>query len=106
MGLIKGVLREELENSRRLKSRYEKVLKAMPGGSMIEKQIKGHKYYYLAFREGKKVRFIYKGKKVSDHDLAEFKQSKDLRGKYKRMIRQLNNRIKYLGKALHGKEDV
>lgn len=106
MGLIKGVLNEELENSRRLKSRYEKILKAMPGGSLIKKKIKDHEYYYLAFREGKKVKFIYKGKRISDRDLAEFKKSKDLRGKYKEMIRQLNKRIKYLKKALHGKENV
>lgn len=106
MGLIKGVLREELWNSLRLKKRYEKSLRDKPGGCIIEKRIKGHKYYYLAFREGKKVRFIYKGKEISDQDRAEFKKSKNLRNKHKSMIRQLNKRIKYLKKALHGKENV
>ena len=38
--------------------------------------------------------------------LAEFEKSKRLRKKYKELIRQLTARIKYLRKALHGKENV
>lgn len=106
MGLIKGVLREELNNSLRLKDNYNKELKKRPGGSIVEKRIGGHKYYYLAFREGDKVRFIYKGKTLSGEFLAEFEKSKRLRKKYKELIRQLAVRIKYLRKALHGKENV
>lgn len=106
MGLIKGVLREELGNSLRLRDSYNKELKKRPGGSIVEKRIRGHKYYYLAFRDGSKVRFIYKGKALSKEFLAEFEKSKRLRKKYKELIRQLNARIKYLRKALHGKENV
>jgi len=106
MGVIKGVLKEELENSIRLKKDYEKALKKYPGGSLIKKEIKGHKYYYLAYRDGKHVRFVYKSKKLSKEFIAEFKKSKQLRVKYKEMIRHLNKRIKYLRKSLHGKEDV
>ena len=106
MGVIKGVLKEELENAIRLKKDYEKALKKYPGGSLIGKEIRGHKYYYLAYRDGRRVRFVYKGKKLSEEFIAEFKKSKRLRAKYKEMIRQLNKRIKYLKKSLHGKEDV
>lgn len=106
MGLIKGVLREELGNSLRLKDSYNKELKKRPGGSIVEKRIKGHKYYYLAFRDGGKVRFIYKGKTLSKEFLVEFEKSRRLRKKYKELVRQLNARIKYLKKALHGKENV
>lgn len=106
MGLIKGVLREELNNSLRLKDSYNKELKKRPGGSIVEKRIRGHKYYYVAFREGGKVRFLYKGKALSKEFLAEFEKSKRLRKKYKELVQQLNARIKYLKKALHGKENV
>lgn len=106
MGLIKGVLREELNNSLQLKDSYNKELKKRPGGSIVEKRIRGHKYYYLAFREGGKVRFVYKGKTFSSGFLAELEKSNRLRKKYKELIRQLNARIKYLRKALHGKENV
>jgi len=106
MGVIKGVLKEELFNSIKLKNRYKDVLKKYPGGSLVKKEIKGRSYYYLAYRDNKKVRFIYKGKKLSKDFMYEFQKSKKLRVKYKKLIQQLNKRIKYLKKALHGKEDV
>ena len=90
MGIIKGVLREELENSIRLKKDYEK-------------SVKSHR---VAFREGKKVKFIYKGKELSKEYIAELEKEKQLRVKYKKLIQKLNKRIRYLRKALHGKEDV
>ena len=62
MNVIKGVLEEELQNSLRMKKQYEKALKELLKGCLVEKKIRGHKYYYLAVRESKKVKFIYKGK--------------------------------------------
>jgi rRNA maturation protein Rpf1 len=106
MGVIKGVLKEELENSRRMKIEYEKAVKAHPGGCIVIKEIKGRPYCYLAVREGKKVRFIYKGKKLSKEFMSELKRSKKLRVKYKENLKKLKRQIKFLEKALHGKEDV
>ncbi len=106
MGVIKGVLREELENSIRMKKGYEKALKLHPAGCFIQKQIRGHKYYYLAIRDGKKVKFVYKGKRLSKDEIAKLERSKRLRKKYKKSIQKLNRQIKYLRKSLHGKEDV
>jgi hypothetical protein len=40
MGVIKGVLREELENSLRMKEDYERELVKLPRGSLIKKTIK------------------------------------------------------------------
>jgi len=106
MGVIKGVLREELENSIRMKKGYEKALKSHPGGCFVQKEIRGHRYYYLAVRIGKKVKFIYKGKKLSKEDVANLNKSKQLRKKYKELIKKLNKQIKYLRRALRGEEDV
>ena len=41
MGVIKSVLKEELENSLRMKEEYEKALKANPGGCIVRKEVKG-----------------------------------------------------------------
>jgi len=106
MGAIKDLLREELDNSIRLRKDYKEELRKQPGGSIVAKKIKGHKYYYLAFRDGKKVRFIYKGKKISKDDIGKLKESRRLRAKYKKLIQKLDKRIKYLKKALHGKEGI
>jgi len=106
MGIIKGVLKEELENSLRMKREYERVLESYPGGCFIQKSIKGHIYYYLAVRKGKKVKFAYKGKKLSQEDKLDLEKSRRLRKKYKGLIQKLNRQIKYLRKVLRGKEDV
>lgn len=106
MGVIKSVLKEELENSIRMKKNYEKALKSHPGGCFVQKEIRGHKYFYLAVRDGKKVRFIYKGKKVSKDEIAKLEKSKRLRNKYKELLQKLDRQIKYLRKSLRGKEDV
>lgn len=105
MGIIKDLLKEELDNSLRLKIDYREELKKHPGGSMIVKEIKGRNYYYLAYRDAKKVKFIYKGKKISRDDIEKLKESKNLRVKYKQLIQKLDKRVKYLRKALRGKED-
>ncbi|MBU1007400.1 MAG: hypothetical protein KKH08_07440 [Candidatus Omnitrophica bacterium] len=105
MGVIKDLLREELDNSLRLRVDYKEELKKYPGGSIVVKDIRGHNYYYLAYRDAKKVRFIYKGKKISKDDIGKLKESKRFRVKYKKLIQKLDRRIKYLKRALHGKED-
>ena len=69
MPVIKGVLREELENSLRMKKDYERELAKLPEGSLIKKNIKGHEYYYLVLRKSGEVKFIYKGKNVSEAEL-------------------------------------
>lgn len=106
MGIIKSLLREELENSIRMLKNYKKALKKFPGGSIVRKKIRGHSYYYLAFRDGKKVRFIYKGKKLSKEVRKELNKSRQSRLKYKKLVEKLNKRIKYLRKVLRGKEDA
>ncbi len=106
MGVIKGVLKEELSSAKAMKKDYERALKKYPGGSFIRKEIRGHKYYYLAVREGDKVRFIYKGKKLSKSDWQDLKESREMRKKYKELIGKLHKRIIYLEKILRGKENV
>ena len=101
MGVIKDLLREELENSLRLRVDYKEELKKHPGGSIVVKKIRGRKYYYLAYRDAKKVKFVYKGKKLSEDDIKELKESRRLRAKYKKLIQKLDKRIRYLRKALH-----
>jgi hypothetical protein len=96
---IKSVLKEELENSLRLKKLYEKELRKLPSGVLVCKNIKGHKYYYLVKREGGKVRYYYKGK-LSKKEIAKWNQIKNLRKKYKKLLKVVNNQIAFLRKSL------
>ena len=105
MGVIKGVLKEELENSLRMKRGYERELARLPKGSLIKKKIKGHEYYYILLREKGKVKFIYKGK-VSDEEIKKYKEAKEYRAKYRKLLSQVKKQIRFLRSALRGKESV
>lgn len=105
MGVIKGVLKEELENSIRMKSDYERELAKLPKGSLIKKKVKGHEYYYLLSREKGKVRFIYKGK-VSDEEINKYREVKEYRAKYRKLLSQVKKQIRFLRSTLRGKESI
>lgn len=105
MKIIKGVLKEELDNSLRMKQSYERELARLPKGSLVKKNIRGHKYYYLVVRELGKVRFIYKGK-VSKPEIEKYKQAKEYRAKYRRRLSEVKKQIRFLRSTLRGKEPV
>lgn len=104
-GVIKGVLREELENSLRMKRNYERELEKLPRGSLIKKKIKGREYYYLVLRENGKVRFIYKPA-VSKSDIEKYARAKEYRAKYRKLLSQVKKQIRFLRSALRGKVPV
>jgi hypothetical protein len=105
MGVIKGVLKEELENSIRMKSDYERELAKLPKGSLIKKKVKGHEYYYILLREKGEVKFIYKGK-VSDEEIKKYREVKEYRAKYRKLLSQVKKQIRFLRGTLRGKESI
>jgi hypothetical protein len=104
--VIKSVLKEELANSLRMKKRYERELAKLPKGSLVKRNIKGHEYYYLVYRENSKFKSIYKGKSVQDKDLKKYLEAKNLRSKYRKALSQLKKQIRYLKGVLRGKEEI
>ena len=105
MGPIKGVLKEELSNSSRMKKGYERELAKLPKGSLIKKKIKGHNYYYLVVRKNGRVMFAYKGK-ISQGEIDKYKDIQQNRARYRKLLSQVNRQIKFLRKSLRGKESV
>ena len=105
MKVLKGVLKEELANSLQMKRNYERELAKLPKGSLIKKNVRGHEYFYLAYRDGEKVKFIYKGK-VSKDEQKRYKSVKQLRAKYRKLLSEVKKQIKFLRSALRGKEPV
>jgi hypothetical protein len=102
MKVLKGVLAEELENSLQMRKRYSEALQKLPRGSLVEKNIGGRSYYYIAFREKKKVRFVYKGR-LSEAEVKRFKDAQKMRAKYRNLLREANQQIAFLKKVLRGK---
>jgi hypothetical protein len=105
MAFVKSVLKEELKNSLNMKKSYEKALKKLPKGSLRAKEIRGQVYHYVAVRENGKVRDIYKGK--ASKGLADkYKEAKKMRAKYRNLLSQVKKQIKFLRRAVRGKESV
>lgn len=102
---IKGILNEELQNSRRAKKAYESAMAKLPKGALVYKLIRGRPYYYLAFREGEKVRFLYKGK-MSKEEIQEYAKAKKYRKRYRGHISEINKQIRFLKKALRGQDSI
>lgn len=102
---IKSVLREELENSLRMKKNYEQELAKLPRGSLVKRSIKGHDYYYLVYREKGKVRSIYKGK-VGWKEIRRYESAKEYRAKYRKLLSQVKKQIRFLKSSLRGKEAI
>ena len=72
---IKDMLNEELQNSIQIRKDYERALEKLPKGALVRKIIGKHEYCYLAFRDGKTVRFDYLGKLKKD-DVAKYEEAK------------------------------
>lgn len=99
--VIRNVLKEELANSQRMRRRYEQALRRLGRGSLVMKRIGRHSYYYLAMREGRRVRFRYLGKlsaKERQERLAQHRQ----RGQYRRLLREVKRQIRFLERSLRG----
>ena len=105
MGVIKGVLKEELKNSLQMKADYERELAKLPRGSLIKKNISGHEYYYILLRENGKVKFRYKGK-ASEEEIKKYKDAKEYRAKYRKLLAQTKKQILFLRSTLRGKESI
>ncbi|MBU0502291.1 MAG: hypothetical protein KJ811_03480 [Candidatus Margulisbacteria bacterium] len=103
--VIKAVLREELENSKRLKKEYEKALRELPQGALVSKVIKGHCYYYLVKRVAGKVKYFYKGK-IAESERKKYEMAKKMRVKYKKLLSQAKKQISFLERSLRGREEV
>ena len=103
--VIKAILREELENSLRMKKDYEQALAKLPRGALVQKIIKGNKYYYLAERVGRRVRYHYKGK-MPEAEQKKYAEAKKMRAKYSRLLSQVKKQIAFLRSSLRGKEEV
>ena len=100
MNPVKGVLAEELINSERMLKKYQRALSAIPKGSLVRKKIKGGVFYYLAYRQGRRVKFDYKGK-LSAPEIAKFNEARALRAKYRLLMAELRKQIVFIKRALH-----
>ena len=104
MGIIKGVLKEELVNSLGMIKRYQEEINKLKG-ALVKKKIGRRYYYYLAKREGKKVHFVYLGPASAVAKQSYAQKQKSL-ARYKKLLAKVQHQVHFLRRALRGKEPV
>ena len=106
MNVIQGFLKEELANSLAMKASYERELSKLPKGSLIKKQVKGHEYYYVVLREKGEVRFIYKGKQLDEVEIQKYREAREYRARYRKLLSEVKQQIRFIRSALRGNKSA
>ncbi|MBN1269455.1 MAG: hypothetical protein JXB04_07705 [Kiritimatiellae bacterium] len=99
------MLKEELGNSLRIRKDCERAMARLPKGALVRKIIRGCPYYYLAVRDGKHVRFVYKDK-MPQEEIRKYQEAMEYRRRYRKQISEINRQVRYLKRILRGKESV
>jgi hypothetical protein len=103
MEIFDGIVEEELNRLKSLKKQYEHELSGYMKGCLIKKNIKGHIYYYLNYRDNKKKVFKYLGK-LSEDKVSDIKKKIEKRRNIKKLYIQVKKNIRRLEKISNGKE--
>lgn len=97
MNMIIDTILKEKTRIEYMLNRYRKIIDELPKGTLSESNKNGQKYYYLKYREGKKVVTKYLGKEAGDMPaLIEKRKHTEA------MIKSLENELKIAEKALEG----
>ena len=92
--LITSVLNNEAKRNEQMILEYQQLLETLPKGSLICRK----NYYYLKYRDGKKVVTKYIGKDAEDtEELIEKRKHAET------MMKSLEEELKIANKALEGR---
>lgn len=97
MNLIIDTIQKEKVRIEYMLDRYRKIIDDLPKGTLSETDKNGRKYYYLKYREGKKVVTKYLGKEAG-----EMPALIEKRKHTEAMIKSLENELRIAEKALEG----
>lgn len=97
MNMIIDTILKEKSRIEYMLERYRKIIDELPKGSLSESNKNGQKYYYLKYRDGKKIVSKYLGKEPGDMPVLIEKRKHT-----ETMIKSLENELKIANKALEG----
>ena len=98
MNLILSTISQEKERIDRMLVKYQEELGALPKGTVSEKKVKQYTYFYLKYREGKKVISRY----IPQKDVEAVREQIEKRRHIETMIRSLQEERAIAEKALEG----
>ncbi len=97
MNMIIDTIQKEKTRIEYMLDRYRKIIDDLPKGTLSETNKNGQKYYYLKYREGKKVVTKYLGKDAGNMPVLIEKRKHT-----ETMIKSLEEELKIANKALEG----
>ena len=95
--ILSTILQEE-ERIDRMLAKYQEELEMLPKGTISEKKVKQSTYFYLKYREGKKVISRY----IPQKDVDAVREQVEKRRHIETMIRSLQEERAIAEKALEG----
>ena len=98
--LIKSIVLEEKKRNTEMIASYEKALESLPKGNLSVKKVGNNEYYYLKYRNDKKVMTDYIGKAAGKIKYIEEQIKR--RKHYEAMLAELSKEKKVISKILGG----
>ena len=96
--MILSTILQEKERIDRMLAEYQEELGTLPKGTISEKKVKQSTYFYLKYREGKKVISRY----IPQKDVDAVREQVEKRRHIETMIRSLQEERAIAEKALEG----
>lgn len=96
-------LNEKLDDIIALKLMYRRELQKLPKGTIVCKEIKEEKYYYLSYRHLNKIKTKYLGKQ-GVYDPTELQSEIELRQRTEATLKQLKTKQEELQAAIKAVE--
>lgn len=96
--MILSTILQEKERIDRMLAKYQEELGTLPEGTISEKKVRQSTYFYLKYREGKKVISRY----IPQKDVEVVREQVEKRRHIETMIRSLQEERAIAEKALEG----
>ncbi len=96
MAILKEMFKEEKERLLKMKKFYINKIQELPKGSIVFKNRGNRRYPYLVYRIGEKVKTDYL--KVNADELKEIEFKINKRKKYIKLVKNINNDLRVLGR--------
>ena len=101
MNKVRYILKEEHDRLQRLAVLYQKEIESLPRGSVSLKRRNDNVYVYIAYRESKRMKFDYVGKKSSPKAV-EISGLIKKRQEQSKQLCEILAEIKHIKKVLNG----
>lgn len=98
MNLIINIMLQEKQRIDYMLEKYQALLAGLPKGTISEKPVNGNIYYYLKYRNGKKVVSKY----ISKKDIEVLRKQIEKRRHVEAMIKSLQEEQRLAAKVLEG----